>query len=106
MTSEGTDTLISAFTSKTGQPVARYSLGLGKNTGTPVYRGISLAWYVPRHTCPYRGILAFLFIVTENLKISKILTDLKLKQLQVESFQLQTIEFNLKMVCLGVLGTR
>ena len=29
-----------------------------------------------------------------------------LKQLQVEFFQLQTIEFNLKMVCLGVLDTR
>ena len=40
--------------------------------------------------------------------ISKILTDLKLKQLQVQEdfFQLQTIEFNLKIVCLGVLGTR
>ena len=46
-------------------------LGLGKNTGTPVYRGISLAWYVPRHTCPYRGILVFLFIVTENFKSPK-----------------------------------
>ena len=34
--------------------------------------------------------------------ISKILTDLKLKQLQADFFQLQTIEFNLKMVCLGV----
>ena len=46
-------------------------LGLGENTGTPVYRGISLVWYVPRHTCPYRGILVFLFIVTENLKSPK-----------------------------------
>ena len=47
------------------------AVGLGKNTGTPVYRGISLAWYVPRHTCPYRGILVFLFLVTENLKSPK-----------------------------------
>ena len=46
-------------------------LGLGKNTGTPVYRGISLAWYVPRHASPYRGILVFLFIVTKNLKFPK-----------------------------------
>ena len=46
-------------------------LGLGKNTGTPVYRGISLAWYVPRHTCPYRGTLVFLFLVTETLKSPK-----------------------------------
>ena len=59
-------------------------LGLGKNTGTPVYRGTSLAWYVPRQTCPYRGILVFLFLVTKKSKISKILTDFKLKQLQVE----------------------
>ena len=41
-------------------------LGLGKNTGTLVYRGTSLAWYVPRHTCPYRGILVFLFLVTKK----------------------------------------
>ena len=46
-------------------------VGLGKNTGTPVYRGISLAWYVPRHTCPYHGILVFLFLVTENIKSQK-----------------------------------
>ena len=46
-------------------------VGLGKNTGMPVYHGISLAWYVPRHTCPYRGILVFLFLVTENLKSPK-----------------------------------
>ena len=41
-------------------------LGLGKNTGTPVYRSTSLAWYVPLHTCLYRGILVFLFIVTKK----------------------------------------
>ena len=81
-------------------------LGLGKNTGSPVYHGISLAWYVPWHTCPYRGILVFLFLVTENLKSKKLLTDLKFKQLQVKYLQLETIEFNLKMVILGVLGTR
>ena len=52
---------------------------------------------VPR----YSGISIF-----SNRKpfISKILTDLKLKQLQVEFFQLETIEFNLKMVSLGVLA--
>ena len=38
--------------------------------------------------------------------ISKILKDLNLKQLQVEVFQLETIEFHLKMVSLGVLDTR
>ena len=47
-------------------------VGLGENTGTPVYRGIPLAWYVPGHTCPYRGILVFLFRVTENLNLQNI----------------------------------
>ena len=46
-------------------------VGFGKNTGTPVYRGISLAWYVPGHPFPYHGILVFLFLVTENLKSPK-----------------------------------
>ena len=43
---------------------------VGKKYRYAVYRGIFLAWYVPRHTCPYR-ILVFLFIVTENLKSPK-----------------------------------
>ena len=72
----------------------------------PVYRGISLAWYVPRHTCPYRGILVFLFIVTENLTSPKYWQTWSWNSFKWSFFQLQTIEFNLKMVCLGVLGTR
>ena len=66
------------------QNIVTVLIGLGKNTGTPVYRGTSLVWYVPRHTCPYRGILVFLFLATKKSKISKMLTDFKLKQLQVE----------------------
>ena len=54
---------------------------------------------VPR----YSGVSIF---SNRKPSISKILTDLKLKQLQLEFFQLETIEFNLKMVSLGVLGTR
>ena len=46
-------------------------VGLRKHNGTPVYRGISLAWYVPRHTCPYRGILVVLFLIIEYLKSPK-----------------------------------
>ena len=71
---------------------------IGKNTGTPVYRGMSLVWYVPQHSGPYRGILAFLFLITENLEFKKELTNWKLKQLQAESFLLEIIEFNLKML--------
>ena len=46
---------------------AYHHVGMGKNTGTPVYCGISLAWYVLRHTCPYRGILVFLFLDQINI---------------------------------------
>ena len=53
---------------KTTKKTHVLSLRLGKNTGTPVYRGISLARYVLRHTCPYRGILVFLFLVTESIE--------------------------------------
>ena len=53
---------------------------------------------VPR----YSGVSIF---SNRKPKISKILTDLKLKQLQVELFQVETMEFTLKMVSLGVLGT-
>ena len=44
---------------------------MGKNTGSPVYRGISLVWYVPLQSGMYRGILVFLYLVTENLKLKK-----------------------------------
>ena len=72
-----------------------FIVGVGKNTGTPVYRSISLVWYVPRHSGPYSGVSIF-----SNRKpyISIKLTGLKLKQLKWCFFLLDTIEFNLKML--------
>ena len=50
----------------------------------PAYHGISLVWYVPQHSGPYCGILVFLFLVTENLKLKK-----KFGRLEVETACLQ-----------------
>ena len=61
-------------------------LGVCKNTGTLVYHGIRLAWYVPRYTCLYGGILMILFLATVYCRkplISKILTHMKVKELEM-----------------------
>ena len=72
-----------------------------KNTSTLVYRGISLAWYIPWYTCLYRGILMILFLATVYCTKNVNLQSIETVEVETASngvLQLYTIEFHLQTV--------